>query len=72
MLALPRIEFNLNSYLNDMKTLSDRDLGIECDFVAEGETTDEVIEQETEHIQSEHPDEFDRVKTMMKSFIKTS
>lgn len=55
-----------------MKTISDRDLGIECDHVAEGENTREVIEQETEHIQSEHPDEFDRVKTMLKSFIKTS
>ena len=53
-----------------MKTLSDRDLGIDCDFVAEGETTDEVIDATTEHIRSEHPDEYDRVKGMMKMHIQ--
>lgn len=53
-----------------MKTISDRDLGIECDFVAEGDTTDEVVGEATAHIQSEHPDEWDRVKTMLKSNIK--
>jgi predicted small metal-binding protein len=55
-----------------MKTLSDRDLGIECDFVASGESNDEVIEQMTEHIQTLHPDEFDRVKTMFKMYIKNA
>lgn len=55
-----------------MKSLSDKDLGIDCDFVAEAETTDEVIDIATEHIQSEHPDEYDRVKGMMKMNIKTA
>lgn len=55
-----------------MKTLSDMDLDINCDFVAKGENTHEVVEASTAHIKSEHPDEFDRVKTMMKMNIKES
>lgn len=53
-----------------MKTLSDRDLDIDCDFVSEGNSTDEVVKMATEHIQSDHPEEFDRVKGMMKMNIK--
>lgn len=53
-----------------MKTISDKDLGIECDFIASGDTTDEVVQEATAHIKSEHPEEFDRVKSMLKMNIK--
>ncbi len=55
-----------------MKTISDRDLDISCDFVAEGETNDEVIENASSHIQAEHPEEWDRVKNMMKTKIRNA
>ena len=53
-----------------MKTISDRELGIDCDFVAEGDTNDEVIENASAHVQSEHPDEWARVKNIMKTKIR--
>ncbi len=53
-----------------MKTISDKDLGINCDYIATGKNTDEVVKDSTDHIQSEHPDEFDRVKSMLKMNIK--
>jgi predicted small metal-binding protein len=55
-----------------MRTLSDKDLGIECDFIAEGETDEDVIQEMTDHIEEEHPDELDRVETMMQGKIKES
>ena len=53
-----------------MKTLRDRDLSIDCDYEAMGQTTGDVVDEMTEHIKAEHPDEFDRVKGMMKMNIK--
>ncbi len=53
-----------------MKSISDMDLGINCDFVARGESNDEVVQASTEHIQETHPEEWDRVKGMLKMNIK--
>ncbi len=55
-----------------MKTISDKDLGIDCDFIAEGETNSDVVNAATLHIKSEHPDEWDRVKGMLKMNINES
>ncbi len=55
-----------------MKSISDMDLGIDCDFVARGETRDDVIQVATEHIQSTHPEDWDRVKSTLKMNIKES
>ncbi len=54
-----------------MRTLSDRDLGIDCDFVARADTDDEVIKSATDHIRKEHPDMLDEVRDDMKANIKT-
>lgn len=53
-----------------MKTLKDRDLGIDCDFEATGKSVPEVVDVMTTHIRSEHPEEYDRVKSMMKMNIQ--
>ncbi len=55
-----------------MRTISDRDLGIDSDFVAEGDTDDEVIEIMRDHIQNEFPDQYDRVRGMLAMYIKDS
>lgn len=36
------------------KTMSCRDVGPDCDFVAEGETEEEVMAQVAEHARTEH------------------
>ena len=54
-----------------MKSISDKELGIDCDFVATGETREEAIQVATDHIQSEHPEEWDRVKGMLKMHVQT-
>lgn len=36
------------------KTMSCRDVGPDCDFVAEGETDEEIMKQVTEHARTEH------------------
>ncbi|MEP6714030.1 MAG: DUF1059 domain-containing protein [Terriglobia bacterium] len=36
------------------KTLSCRDVGVDCDFQASGETTEEVLKQTAEHAKSAH------------------
>ncbi len=56
---------------NKMKTLSDRDLGIDCDFVARADTEDEVIKLATDHIREEHPDMLEDVRNEMAINIKT-
>jgi predicted small metal-binding protein len=37
-----------------MKTLSCRDVGVDCDFVAQGATEQEVMEMATEHARKDH------------------
>ncbi len=53
-----------------MKKLYDKDLGIDCDFVATGNSNEEVIRNATKHIKEVHPDEMKRVKGMMESKIQ--
>lgn len=54
-----------------MKTLSDRDLGIDCDFVARADTEDEVIKLSINHIKEQHPEMLDDARTDMLPNIKT-
>lgn len=53
-----------------MKKILDRDLGIDCDFVSMGDTDVDVINKATNHIRDKHPEEYDRVKSMLSSSIK--
>lgn len=41
-----------------MRTLACKDLGIECDFVAKGETIHEVMEHMVDHIEDNHLEEW--------------
>jgi hypothetical protein len=74
----PKIKSKVNFKLNNnkyknMRSISDKDLGIEdSDFVAEGDTDDEVIEIMRDHIQNEFPDQYDRVRGMIAMYIKDS
>ena len=36
------------------KTVSCRDVGMDCDFVAKGETEQEILQQCTEHARKDH------------------
>jgi len=51
-----------------MKVVKCRDVGVDCDFVAKGETVDDVLRQCGEHARSEHgytdvpPELVDKVK----------
>ncbi len=36
------------------KTVSCRDVGMDCDFVARGETTEDILQQATEHARIAH------------------
>ena len=37
-----------------MKTLSCRDVGVDCDFVARGETAEEIMQKAAAHAKSAH------------------
>lgn len=37
-----------------MKTLTCRDVGVDCDFVAEGQTEQEVMEKAAQHARTDH------------------
>lgn len=41
-----------------MKTFSESDLNIDCDFIAKGETSNDVVEKTIEHIESAHADDW--------------
>lgn len=45
-----------------MYTLSCADFGMACQFVAKGETKEEVMNMAMEHVKAEHPD---KVSAMM-------
>lgn len=48
-----------------MKTFACKDLGMNCDFVAKGETEEDVLKQAIEHGQTTHKSEMDEMaKTM--------
>ena len=59
-----------------MKTLSCKDMGtMECDFVAKGETEDEIVGSMMDHAKQSHPDKItmmpeEEMKNMMKSKVK--
>jgi predicted small metal-binding protein len=37
-----------------VKTLTCRDVGVDCDFVAEGQTEQEVMEKAAQHARADH------------------
>jgi predicted small metal-binding protein len=37
-----------------MKTLTCRDVGVDCDFVAQGQTEEEVMDKATQHARKDH------------------
>lgn len=53
-----------------MKTLSCRDMGSNCPFIAKGETVDEVIRKMADHHKTEHPMEWLEMKNMSPEDIK--
>ncbi|MFA6426862.1 MAG: DUF1059 domain-containing protein [Candidatus Magasanikbacteria bacterium] len=48
-----------------MKTLSCKSMGIDCDFVAEAETDEEVIKKGLEHADDEHTEYMEKMRTTM-------
>jgi predicted small metal-binding protein len=54
------------------KILTCRDVGVECDFVAQGETVEEVLEKTREHARKDHgyadipPELMDKVKASIR------
>lgn len=42
-----------------MKIIYDRDLHINCPFIAQGDTIEEVIRKSMNHIRKEHPEEME-------------
>lgn len=55
-----------------MKTLSCRDLGIECNFTATGKTEEETVRKLKEHISQTHPDQSLPNDSVLRSKIKNS
>jgi len=47
-----------------MKTLACRDAGMNCDYVAKGETMEELKKNSMDHVAAEHPDKVEEVKGM--------
>ena len=51
-----------------MKTMSCREVGMDCDFVAKGESEQEIMQQAAEHARTDHgmteipPEVVDKVK----------
>ena len=40
------------------KVIHDRDLGLDCEYVATGNTPEEVMRNATTHLKDKHPDEY--------------
>jgi len=58
-----------------MKTLSCREAGCECDYVAKGETEEEVIRDAARHRTEEHgktEDDMSKMKEMLRALIRSS
>jgi predicted small metal-binding protein len=61
-----------------MKVVNCRDVGVDCDFVAKGETVDDVLRQCGEHARSAHgyadvpPELVDKVKAAIRDEETTS
>jgi predicted small metal-binding protein len=45
---------NPSEEINMAKTVSCRDVGMDCDFVAKGETEQDILRQATEHARTAH------------------
>jgi len=45
---------NPSGDINMAKTISCRDVGMDCDFVAKGETTEDIMRQAAEHARTAH------------------
>jgi predicted small metal-binding protein len=45
---------NLSEEINMAKTVSCRDVGMDCDFVARGETEQDILQQCSEHARKDH------------------
>ena len=58
-----------------MKTLSCREAGCECDYVAKGETEEDVLRDATRHGIEEHgktEDDMSIMKEMIRALIRSS
>jgi predicted small metal-binding protein len=58
-----------------MKTLSCREAGCECDYVAKGETEEDVIRDAARHVIEEHgktEDDMSKMKEMIRALIRSS
>jgi predicted small metal-binding protein len=58
-----------------MKTLSCREAGCECDYVAKGETEQDVIRDAARHGIEEHgmtEDDMSKMKEMIRALIRSS
>ncbi len=56
----------------NMKTLSCRDLGVDCDFTATGKTDEETMRKLKEHVSQVHPDQPLPDDSILRSKIKNS
>ena len=58
-----------------MKTLSCREAGCECDYVAKGETEEDVLRDAARHGIEEHgktEDDMSKMKEMIRTLIRSS
>jgi len=58
-----------------MKTLSCREAGCECDYVAKGETEEDVLRDAARHDIEEHgktEDDMSKMKEMIRALIRSS
>jgi predicted small metal-binding protein len=58
-----------------MKTLSCREAGCECDYVAKGETEEDVLRDAVRHSIEEHgktQDDMSQMKEMIRALIRSS
>lgn len=50
--------------------VSCRDMGVSCDFVAKGETIDEIVKQVKDHAMDKHPEKWEEMKNMSDEEMK--
>jgi predicted small metal-binding protein len=58
-----------------MKTLSCREVGCECDYIAKGETEEEVIRDAANHGIKEHgqkEEDMTQMKEMLRALVRSS
>ena len=52
------------------KYISDRDLGLNCDFVARGDDDVEVLDNAASHLKEYHEEDYERLKGQLGANIK--